>query len=202
MARQTGILGSRQRAQEQQARNRGNSRLEDELAGMMAGRNKTDPAGIMRDQYEYYQDVFVPVERQLAGQIADKGEIETRSRGAGAEAGRDVERQKAQYERSLGLSGIKLDTKQREESAKLFEQGARGAQAGATTRMRSGLYDQNLRTAGEYTSLGRGLATGAKSSLMQASGLATQRETANDQIDAQDKQAKTAAAVMIIAAIF
>jgi hypothetical protein len=56
-------------------------------------------------------------------------------------------------------------------------------------RTRSDLHDIKLQNRGEYVGLGRGIATGAQSSLSDAAASQFQTKSANDQIKAQEKAA-------------
>lgn len=142
-------------------------------------------AQISREQYQYYKDNFIPVERSMAGQIRDPREIEARSRNAGIRADKAYKSAKGSFDRNAGRFGIGLSADQRKEADKLFNMEGKAGIGGATTRARSDLYDLNTQNRGEFVGLGRGIATGAQAGLSTAAANQAQTDAANQQIDAQ-----------------
>lgn len=159
---------------------------------------------ITRDQYQYYRDTFIPVERAARGQIRTDSEIDALSKNTGISAGKAFKNVRGDFRRGAGRLGISLSSDQEAESDKLFGIGGTGRRAGIMTRVRSNLHDINLQNRGEYVGLGRSIATGAQSSLSDAASSQFRTKSANDQIEAQEKAAMmstigtiTAAAVLM-----
>lgn len=155
------------------------------------------PEAVAEEQYQYYQDTFVPVEQKLARRVRTPGEINFISRVAGLEAGK--RRPFDEFGRNVGRMGISMSPDQLREAVQYFDKSRTGAEAGAISRTRSGLYDQNLENLGNYTALGRGLASSTQSALTEAAASAQATKNANQAIDAQNKSAKVGLAVTAIA---
>ena len=62
---------------------------EDEQAQAQLDQEAKDlstPVAIAEDQFKYYEDTFIPIERGLGGQVRGAGEIESLSKNAGIQA--------------------------------------------------------------------------------------------------------------------
>lgn len=157
-------------------------------------------ADAAQEQYDYYKETFTPVERELKGTDRTAGEIEALSKNAGIKAGEYAGKAVDQFRRNAGRQGLGLSQDQtREANQMLWNEGVGGI-AGAQTRTRSGLYDQNLENQGNIVALGRNLASSSMDAMETASANLTQVQNANRQIAAQNKQAAIGAGVTIAAA--
>lgn len=141
---------------------------------------------VSREQFQYYLDNFVPVERAAAGQIRNPAEIEARANNAGIEAREAYAGTGDEFRRNTGRFGIALDASQMGEAQGAIARGQAGAEAGAQTRARSGLYDQNLVNQGEFVRLGRNLASTSQDALGLSASLEKQRNATNRNIKAQE----------------
>lgn len=160
--------------------------------------DRDTPARIAQEQYDYYQETFVPVERQLRGQIRSPEEIEGQVENVGIESRAISENARGEADRNLGRFGLSLDDPtQQTEMNQYLNQAGIGAEAGARTRTRLGLYDQNVENLGNYVALGRDLSTSSQGALQEASATRTGIRNTNQQLKAQDK-ANTVGAIAAI----
>ena len=163
--------------------------------------NKLTPSDIAEDQYKYYQDTFVPIERGLKGQIRSPQEIESLAGNASTAAGSG--KAAGEFMRNAGRMGINLSQDQKEEFLGSYVKSAVGAKAGAKTRVRSGLYDQNVENLGNFVGLGRGLATSSQDALSDASANQAAVQNANKQAKAASNASKVGVgATLVVAAAY
>lgn len=158
------------------------------------------PADIADEQYQYYQENFVPVERGLGGQIRSPQEIETLAENASVAAG--GWKAGDEFMRNAGRMGIQLSQDQKEDAFRQYARAGIGAKAGAKTRVRSGLYDQNVENLGNFVGLGRGLATSSQDALSDASANKAAVKNANSQISAQNQAGMVSTVATIGAAVY
>ena len=83
--------------------------------------------------------------------------------------------------------GLPISQDQQQEIEGYFDQQRVGNEAGAMTRVRSGLYDQNLENMGNYVALGRDLASTSQDAMANASANITATQNANKAMAANEK---------------
>ncbi len=187
----------------QESSNINDSAITDSSTDIPLQKPALTPADIAEEQYQYYQDNFVPTERGLGGQVRSQEEIEKLASNAGIAAGSG--KGAGEFMRNTGRMGINLSQDQKEEFLGSYIKSTVGAKAGAKTRVRSGLYDQNIENLGNFVGLGRGLATSSQDAISDASANQTAVDNANKQAKAQGQAAmvSTVATVgMTVASIF
>jgi hypothetical protein len=141
------------------------------------------PEKIAREQYQYYEDEFIPSERKFAGLIRKPEEIERIAQNTGISALSSTAN--ADLGRDMGRFGLNLDPTQQAELKQMQSMGDAGAVAGAKTRTRGGLYDLNLQRQGEFAGLGRGLATTSTGAINTSAANKNATDSANKQMAAQ-----------------
>ena len=145
---------------------------------------------ISREQYQYYKDKYIPVERAAKGQIRTPGEIESLSRNAGIRSGNAYETAKGDYRRGIAGTGDMLTPDQQAEADRMMALGETASKGGAQTRTRQGLYDLNVQNRGELIGLGRNIVTGAQAGLGTAASEQARVDAANDQIKSQESASR------------
>ena len=162
------------------------------------------PSDVAKEQHEYYKDTFIPIEKKLGGQVRSPKEIEALTKNAGIKAGGTEIKAKEEFKRNIGRQGIQLSEDQKTEFNQLSRRGGIESKAGAMTRVRSGLYDQNIENLGNFVALGRDLATSSQDALADASANRAATQNANKQISAQNKAGiiSTVATVGVAVAVF
>lgn len=159
-----------------------------------------NPELMAREQYQYYQDEFVPTERKFAGLIKSPKEIESLAGNAGISAARPTNDD--ELNRNIGRMGLSMSPDQAAEAKKLTDMNRTATVAGAKTRTRGGLYDLNLQREGEFVGLGRNLATTSTGAVGTAAANSLQTANANKQMKAQHQASMVSTAVTIGAIAF
>lgn len=185
-----------------QRANRGGKPASSKWRGIMSNAGKKlkskDPAvKTAKEQYKYYEKTFKPIERKARREILSTGDIERMSETAGLEAAETSDEARAEFDRTAGRMGLPISQDQQQEIEGYFDQQRVGNEAGAMTRVRSGLYDQNLQNMGNYVALGRDLASTSQDAMANASANITATQNANKAMAANEKASAMSTGAMV-----
>lgn len=155
-------------------------------------------AAITRAQWDLYEKTFQQGEDALLDFAGDKTQPDKYAAMAGSDARQAYSLTEGMTDRRLSRYGVTMDADQKMVSDRLrgLEQGL--SIVGAENNARRGVTDLQTETLGGMVQIGRGVSASASEGMAGAASLATSRENANRQIDAQNdamKQQRTQGAI-------
>lgn len=146
-------------------------------------------AALTRAQWDLFEKTFQEGEDALLDFARDKTQPDKYAAMAGDDARQAYSLTEGMADRRLSRYGVTMDADQKAVSSRLrgLEQGL--SIVGAENNARRGVTDLQTDTLGGMVQIGRGVSAAASEGLAGAASLATSRENANTQIDAQNKAA-------------
>lgn len=170
--------------------------------------NASDPvnteAAITREQYQYFQDNFRPIEDEVLSRALDPSVAGVRGQKA-ADAVRDrFAAQEGQWERRASRFGVTPTQDQKMVAERLRGLRKASSMVGAENSARANTRDQSLESLGAILNIGKGIQSGALRSAGSAASMARSRDQFNRDAAAAHEQDQwnTAATAVGLAAAF